>query len=139
MKQGQWLCMRHGALNVADIEAARKFYSDFMGLRVEWEPDPLNVYLTSGMDNIALHQCDRNEEDAPGALDHIGFVVQSPEDVDRWADRTKAYGAEIVHPPRTHRDGARSFYLRDPDQNMIQILFHPPLAEQQGDRDPSTL
>ena len=38
----------------------KAFYVDVLGFRVEWEPDPDNVYLTSGVDNLALHR-------APGA------------------------------------------------------------------------
>jgi hypothetical protein len=30
--------------------------------------------------------------------------------------------------PRTHRDGARSFYCQDPDGNAVQILYHPPIS-----------
>jgi len=30
--------------------------------------------------------------------------------------------------PKTHRDGARSIYFKDPEENMIQIIFHPPIS-----------
>jgi hypothetical protein len=30
--------------------------------------------------------------------------------------------------PRTHRDGARSFYCEDPAGNVVQIIFHPPIS-----------
>jgi catechol 2,3-dioxygenase-like lactoylglutathione lyase family enzyme len=30
--------------------------------------------------------------------------------------------------PRTHRDGARSCYVSDPDGNKIQIIHHPPIS-----------
>ena len=35
----------------------------------------------------------------------------------------------LLTEPRTHRDGARSFYLEDPEGNRIQIIHHPPLTE----------
>jgi hypothetical protein len=34
----------------------------------------------------------------------------------------------MVTQPRTHRDGARSFYCLDPSGNKVQILFHPPIT-----------
>ena len=34
----------------------KRFYVDVLGFAVEWEPDPDNVYLTSGRDNLALHR-----------------------------------------------------------------------------------
>jgi hypothetical protein len=32
---------------------------------------------------------------------------------------------------KTHRDGARSFYFRDPDGLLIQLLYHPPISEKE--------
>ena len=31
-------------------------------------------------------------------------------------------------PPRTHRDGARSFYCKNPEGATVQFIHHPPLA-----------
>jgi len=35
----------------------------------------------------------------------------------------------FANPPKTHRDGARSFYFRDPDGVLIQLLYHPPISD----------
>src|SRR5215467_11482144 len=48
--------LRHLALNVRDMAAMKRFYVDLLGFAVEWEPDPDNVYLSSGIDNLALHR-----------------------------------------------------------------------------------
>ena len=45
--------MHHVAFNVSNFEATKAFYTEVLGLTVEWEPDDDNVYLTSGSDNIA--------------------------------------------------------------------------------------
>ena len=50
------LGLRHLALNVRHMADMKAFYVDVLGFRVEWEPDPANVYLTSGHDNLALHE-----------------------------------------------------------------------------------
>src|SRR5438067_1326628 len=82
--------LRHVALKARDLPAMRRFYVDLLGFAVEWEPDADNVYLSSGVDNLALHR-DRpaNEAHSPaprgGPLDHIGLIVATPADVDRWA------------------------------------------------------
>src|SRR3970040_2316753 len=47
--------LRHLALKVTDLARSRKFYEEFFGMQVVWEPDPENVYLSSGRDNLALH------------------------------------------------------------------------------------
>jgi catechol 2,3-dioxygenase-like lactoylglutathione lyase family enzyme len=121
--------LRHLALKVRNLEAMTRFYVDLLGFSVEWHPDPDNVYLSSGLDNLALHRVDlpaRAHED--GALDHLGLIVRAPEDVDRWAAFLESQGVTLDARPRTHRDGARSFYFRDPDGNHIQIIHHPPIS-----------
>ena len=121
--------MRHVALNVTDLEACERFYVDLMGMVVEWRPDPDNIYLTSGNDNLALH---RSPPDAvpsgPQHLDHIGFIIGEIEQVDAWYNFLAGNGVPIKKTLKTHRDGARSFYCEDPDGNVVQLIFHPPLA-----------
>jgi catechol 2,3-dioxygenase-like lactoylglutathione lyase family enzyme len=119
--------MRHLALNTTSLEAMTQFYVDVLGFTVEWEPDRDNVYLSSGTDNLALHRAAPGPS-GPGALDHFGLIVRTPEDVDRWAAFLDARGVVVDGRPRTHRDGARSCYLRDPDGNRIQIIHHPPIS-----------
>src|SRR5919204_4503550 len=48
--------LRHLALNVRELDAMKRFYVDLLGFAVEWEPDSDNIYLTSGVDNLALHR-----------------------------------------------------------------------------------
>lgn len=124
------LGLRHVALTVAEFEACERFYVDLLGMAVEWRPDADNVYLTCGGDNLALHRAPPAFRAAAGQrLDHIGFAVRSPGEVDRWYAYLLDHGAVPKGPPRTHRDGARSFYCADPDGNGVQIIYHPPLAE----------
>lgn len=121
------LGLRHLALKVKDPQASKRFYCDCFGMSVVWEPDPDNVYLSSGPDNLALH---RALTEGPGALDHLGFIVDTRDEVDRLAERLKQRGVTITVPPRDHRDGSRSFYCLDPDGLRIQVLFEPTLSRQ---------
>ena len=119
--------LRHLALNVTRMAEMKRFYIDLLGFAVEWEPDPDNVYLSSGIDNLALHRADTVA--AHGALDHLGLIVREAGDVDRWASFLEARGVLIAAQPRTHRDGARSCYFKDPDGNSVQIIHHPPISD----------
>ena len=121
------LGLRHLALNVRDPQASKRFYAGCFGMDVVWEPDPDNVYLSSGWDNLALH---RSDAPPAGALDHLGFIVSSREDVDLLAERFRAEGVAIAAEPRDHRDGSRSFYCLDPDGLRVQVLFEPTLSLQ---------
>ena len=120
------LHLRHVALNVVDLSAAERFYVDVLGMTVEWRPDADNVYLRGHGDNLALHRV--AAPPPAGALDHFGFVVAKPDDVDAWAARFAAAGITLAAAPKTHRDGARSFYVKDPAGTLIQVLYHPPIS-----------
>ena len=123
------LGMRHVALNVSDVDACERFYVDLLGMQVEWRPDDDNVYLTSGHDNLALHRIAKPAgPDDVQRLDHVGFFIATPEQVDDWYDFLVANDVVIVAEPRTHRDGARSFYCRDPEGVVVQVIYHPPIA-----------
>lgn len=127
----QLLGLRHVALNVRDVRGSVEFYCGVFGMQVEWEPDADNVYLTSGgQDNLAIHKLPEGQQ--PGAIQavhHVGFVVAHPEDVDALAARVQERGIAFVHPLKTHRDGARSFYIHDPNGLLIQVLYHPPISD----------
>jgi catechol 2,3-dioxygenase-like lactoylglutathione lyase family enzyme len=130
--------LRHLALNVHDFDAMRNFYVDLLGFGVEWEPDADNLYLSSGIDNLALHRSDKSSrstdqrnarlQPSDSALDHLGLIVRTADDVDRWAAFLEGQGVVLDAKPRTHRDGARSCYFSDPDGNKIQIIHHPPIS-----------
>ena len=134
--------LRHLALNVRDFAAMKRFYVDLLGFAVEWEPDADNLYLSSGIDNLALHRSapltagrapgaadDGSATLQPrGALDHLGVIVRAAEDVDAWARFLEHRGVTLDAQPRTHRDGARSCYFSDPDGNRVQIIHHPPIS-----------
>ena len=119
--------LRHVALNVRDPQASKRFYADCFGMRVVWEPDPDNVYMSSGPDNLALH---RSPAAGAGALDHLGFIVETKEDVDLLATRFAEMGVKVAVGVKDHRDGSRSFYCLDPDGIRIQVLFEPTLSTQ---------
>lgn len=123
------LGLRHVALQVHELEACVRFYTELLGMRVEWRPDADNAYLTGGTDNLALHRITGAHADVSlQRLDHIGFMLKDIEQVDAWHVFLKAHGVSILKEPRTHRDGARSFYFSDPDGNTVQMIYHPPLA-----------
>ena len=119
--------LRHLALNVRDLAAMKRFYVELLGFTVEWEPDPDNTYLSSGIDNLALHRSTQGGH--TGALDHLGLIVREAEDVDRWASFLEGNGVTMSAKPKTHRDGARSCYFKDPDGNSVQIIHHPPISQ----------
>ena len=122
--------MRHVALKVSDLERAKDFYVRVFGMKVVWQPDPENAYLSSGSDNLALHRAPTAANEPGQRIDHLGFIVATIADVEASYEWAKSAGLEIVHELKHHRDGSVSFYIRDPDGNLIQALYEPTISPQ---------
>lgn len=128
--------IRHVALFVRDMGVMERFYREVLGYVEEWRPSERELYMTRGSDNLALHAADvQGSPPQDGTdlretrLDHIGLVMSNAEDVDAWATWLETHGVRLDTRPRQHRDGARSFYARDPEGNRIQFIWHPPIAD----------
>jgi catechol 2,3-dioxygenase-like lactoylglutathione lyase family enzyme len=120
-----------------DLPRSRRFYEELLGMKAVWEPDPENVYFSSGVDNLALHQMLETELDAYDSsktqrLDHMGVILDSPQSVDLMYQtilpKIESLGGHIAKEPKQHRDGSYSFYFSDPDGNLIQALYEPSIS-----------
>ena len=66
-------------------------------------------------------------------LDHFAFFVPTIAELEaawEWAGQNRL---DIVHPLRHHRDGSISFYIRDPDGNVVQLLYEPAISPKRFD------
>ncbi len=122
------LGIRHLALFINDLETAVGFYTQIMGMRIEWQSDADNVYLTNGGDVFALHRVDYVPQ-AQQRLDHIGFVLKAAEDVDNWYAYFVENGVKITEAPKMHRDGSYGFYCLDPVGHLLELIYHPPISK----------
>ena len=138
MSQSLHRGLRHLALRVTNLPRSRQFYEQLLGFQPVWEPDPDNVYFSSGIDNLALHQISKSEMESydrtkTQLLDHMGVILDSPEAVDRMyraiQPKIESLGGRIAKQPKQHRDGSYSFYFSDPDGNQIQALYEPTISK----------
>jgi catechol 2,3-dioxygenase-like lactoylglutathione lyase family enzyme len=125
------LGLRHLALNVKNAQASKVFYKNFFDMQIEWEPDEKNIFLTTnGHDNLAIHEiAGLGLNPKQQALDHLGFAMLSPADVDEVYQKALAQNVTIIQAPKKHRDGAYSFYMRDLDGYAVQVIHHPPIEK----------
>ena len=90
-------------LPVADIEAAKGFYTGFLGLDTE---------------EFNLGWVARYTSPTPG---HSAMSVQT-DDVDAAYAEAQRLGYEIVHPLTTEAWGVRRFFVRAPDGTVINVV-----------------
>lgn len=121
------LGIRHVALFIKDLESAIDFYTRIVGMHIEWQPDPDNVYLSNHGDVFALHRV-AYAADPLQRLDHIGFALADEASVDGWYAHMVAHGVRITEAPKTHRDGSRGFYCLDSVGHLLEFIYHPPIA-----------
>lgn len=120
------LGIKHLALKVKNLIIMRDFYITALHFAVEWQPDELSCYLSSGSDSLALHQVEKNEDiSKESRLDHLGIFTSCPEEVEQWHGQLVEQRIIPLTSPKKHRDGAVSFYLLDPEENKLQILYYP--------------
>lgn len=118
--------LNHVAFTIKHFAECEKFYTELLGMKIDWQPDADNLYLSSGKDNLALHRAPQDfSPDKHQHLDHIGFALLAREDVDAWHDYLVSQGVVIKAKPKDHRDGTRSFYCADPDGNVVQMIYYP--------------
>jgi catechol 2,3-dioxygenase len=138
--------VRHIAFRVRDIEAARTWYSDVLGMEVEDEFPGQAIFVRFGPyyhHDLAIFQADKDAElpatNAVG-LAHIALLVDSLEGVRQWYHHLKAKGVEV----RSSDHGVtRSIYFTDPDGNPFEIYCDNPSFDWRKDgltkRDPLDL
>ena len=107
-------------LPVADIAAARDFYTDYLGLSVEgfnlgW------VARYESPDGKARLQLVTDDATAP---ENPVISVAIGDEVDEAYAEAKRRGYEIVHPLTDEPWGVRRFFVRAPDGTVINVTSH---------------
>lgn len=126
MKPKSTAGLHHVALFVKNLSECEQFYTELLGMTIDWRPDADNLYLSSGNDNFALHRAPKDFSPSPHQrLDHIGFFLRTRDEVDEWYTYLKSQNVPIKAAPKDHRDGTRSFYCVDPDGNVVQMIYYP--------------
>lgn len=107
-------------LPVADIDAARGFYTDYLGLNVE----NLNLGWVARYETPDARACVQLvTRDATSPHNSV-ISVHVGDDVDEAYAEAQRRGYEIVHPLTEEPWGIRRFFVRDPDGNVINIVSH---------------
>jgi len=107
-----------------DVPTLARFYAKVLG--VEAVGDKTHVEMRTQGAGLAIFSVEGMEDMAPGSMQGAGYgsvtVMFEVDDVDAEYARLQALGVEFVKPLQTHPWGARSFWFRDPDGNIIDLV-----------------
>ena len=106
-------------LPVADIEEAKSFYTDFLGLSTEEFNLGWVARYTSPATGVMVQLVTR---DASAPADPVLSVMT--DDIDAAYAEAQERGIEIVHPLTTEPWGVRRFFVRAPDGTVINVVDH---------------
>jgi predicted enzyme related to lactoylglutathione lyase len=107
-------------LRVADVETAKAFYTDYLGLSTE-EFNMGWVARYASRDTGANVQLVTHDATAP----EDAAISVLTDDIQGAYEEAQRLGYEIVHPLTTEPWGHRRFLVRAPDGNVINIGYHP--------------
>jgi catechol-2,3-dioxygenase len=118
--------LSHGTVETHDIEEAKRFYSEFLGMEVAQTSAISLMLRLNSTTTIACVQT--KGETAAGMFSHFGFDYETREEVDAAYETARAqkdnYGIrKITRPVDQH--GTYSFYIVDFDGNWWEILTNP--------------
>ena len=117
-------------LPVADVDAARSFYTDYLGLSTEEFNLGWVARYTSPDTGVVVQLVTR---DAAAPEDPAISVMT--DDVDAAYAEARDLGYEIVHPLTTEPWGVRRFFVRAPDGTVVNVVRHRAGPPDVPDRD----
>jgi len=127
--------LTHLALHVHDLDATIAFYAELCGWEVIHErrnQDPLVVWMgePGHTQRFVLVLLSGGPRRPPlgGDISHLGFAVQSRDEVDRIAALGKERG--ILHWPVTDAKWPVGYYcgILDPNGNLVEFSYGQPLG-----------
>ncbi len=119
--------LSHGTLISKDLEATRKFYTEFFGLEVVRTSD-VSLMIKLGGDHVYAVVENRKHEGDMTFLFHNGLDVSTDGEVDEAYKITVAeadkWGLRKITKPKSQH-GTYSFVFWDRDGNCWEILSNP--------------
>lgn len=133
----------HVVINVTDLERARRFYCDGLGMSVTGSFEGQMLFLYFGepdraphpfFHDLGLYKVDQAAPDdfrKKSGVSHVALLMPSAEAVEAATARLREQGFNVLKGPATHKeDGYRYTYVEDPDRTVLELVAPTELTEQ---------
>jgi catechol 2,3-dioxygenase-like lactoylglutathione lyase family enzyme len=119
--------LSHGTLIAKDLEATRKFYTEFFGLEVV-RTSEISLMIRLGGNHVYAVVEQKKHDTEMNFLFHNGLDVTTDEEVDAAhkiaVEQAEKWGLKRISKPK-QQHGTYSFYFWDVDGNCWEILSNP--------------
>jgi lactoylglutathione lyase len=120
----------HTMLNVADLEASRRFYVDGMGMKVlgrndfDFAPRVSAYFVGYNTGQAGLELTHYWDGDGPySGQTGFGHIAIGVPDVYAIVEKLESMGVTITLPPAVHFEGAPPVaFLKDPDGYEVELI-----------------
>jgi catechol 2,3-dioxygenase-like lactoylglutathione lyase family enzyme len=120
--------LNHVSLSVRDPERSLAFYARLFGVR-EYSRDENSIQALGPGSHDVIAFDRRPSHGKPGGIDHFGFRLTDPTDIDDAIRQAEEAGAKILRKGE-FSPGFPFVYIEDPDGYTIEIWFE--LEEELG-------
>ena len=117
--------VEHIAIFSRNPESLRDWYVRVFGLRIVKENERKGTYWLQAPDGM-LFELKRTDEHGAqqstkaGGLRHIAITTDSFEEE---VERLETEGVEVVSRPTISATGGKTFFFRDPEGNIFQLIY----------------
>jgi catechol 2,3-dioxygenase len=118
----------HVVLNVTDLEAAARFYTEVLGLKVsDRYPESMvpggMIFLRCNTDHHGVALVGGAKRSERSSLNHFAFEVGSADEVFRARSWLREHGVPIVFEGRRRAGCQIAVEFQDPDGNNLEIYW----------------
>ena len=121
--------LKHAALAVQNLDRALQFYCDHLDAKPYHVQDQDWAMVLVGTTSLSLVPCAHRVPPEPRMSGmhpaHLGFVVGTVEDVEKWHRRLSQVPDIQVAKMEEHRDGSVGFYFSDTEANSLELIAIP--------------